>query len=347
MTDELDRMASRFVRFAEQEACASSPLYERLSRAIAGDPAMLALATLARPGQPAPNLLFAAVQYLLLKGARSPLAAFYPRRTGRPAPADDPYPYFRQFCRAHEAQIAALLSTRRVQTNEVGRAACLLPAFGLVAHSAGDQALALVEIGTSAGLLLLWDRYGYEYGDGRMHGDINSPVRIVCARRGTAYPPVPAPFPPVASRLGLDLAPVDARDPEQALWLRALVWPEHAQRAEQLGRAMDVARQSPPPLRAGPALTLLPQILAAATPAAALCVFHCFTLNQWPRDDRARLTSLLAEYSRRRNIYHVSLEFHGDTYPELRLAAYARGVATEAVLARCQAHGEWIEWLAP
>jgi len=63
---DLDRMAGRFVRFAAQEACDSSPLYARLSRAIADDPEMLALAAHARPGQPVPHLLFAAVQYLLL-----------------------------------------------------------------------------------------------------------------------------------------------------------------------------------------------------------------------------------------------------------------------------------------
>jgi len=57
----LDRMAGRFVRFAAQEACDSSPLYERLSHAIADDPEILALAAHARRGQPVPNLLFAAV----------------------------------------------------------------------------------------------------------------------------------------------------------------------------------------------------------------------------------------------------------------------------------------------
>lgn len=341
---ELDRLAGRFVRFAEQEACASSPLYERLSRGVAGDPWMLALAAHALPGQPEPNLLFAAVQYLLLAGVDSPLAAYYPSLTAAPTRAGDPYPAFKQFCREREAELAGLLSTRRVQTNEVGRAACLLPAFGLVARLAGHRPLALVEIGASAGLLLLWDRYGYEYGDGSLYGDTTSPVRAVCAMRGDEPPPLPAPLPLAGSRVGLDLDPINVREEDQALWLRALVWPEHTGRAELLGRAVTLAQSDPPPLLAGDALRLLPNVLATTPADMALCVFHCFTLNQWAREDRAALSALLAEQSRRRDLYRVSLEFHGGAYPELRLSVYARGVASETTLARCHAHGAWIEW---
>lgn len=345
----LDRLTRRFVRFAEQEARDSSPLYERLSRAIADDPALLSLAAHARASQPVPNLLFAAVQYLLLKRVGAPLAAYYPALAGaavaHPDPADDDlYPLFQRFCRAHEGEISELLATRRVQTNEVGRAACLLPAFGLAAGRAGDRPLALVEVGASAGLLLLWDRYGYAYGDGPVHGDAASPVRLACAVRGGTSPPIPAPFPRVASRVGLDLDPVDARDEDRSLWLRALVWPEHTGRAALLERALDMARRDPPPLRVGDALGLLPEALATAPEGAVPCVFHCFTLNQWLREGRAALSALLAEHSHRRDLYRVSLEFHGGAYPDLRLAAYQGGVETESVLARCHAHGAWIEW---
>jgi len=353
---DLERMVGRFVRFATQEACDSSPLYARLSRAIADDPRILTLAAHARPGQPVPNLLFAAAQYLLLQGTASPLADYYPGLAGFDhAPGGcplsdrldgDPYPVFRSFCNEHEGAIARLLETRRVQTNEVGRAACLLPAFGLVARRAGGQPLTLVEIGASAGLLLLWDRYGYDYGGGPVYGDAASSVRVRCAARGNSRPPIPTPFPSVTYRIGLDLDPVDARDGNQALWLRALVWPEHAQRAALLTRALEMARQDPPPLCAGDALDLLPRLLPAVPSDAAVCLYHCYTLNQWPREARARLSDLLAEHSHRRDLYRVSLESHGAAYPELRLAAYQRGVESEGKLARCYAHGAWIEWLA-
>ena len=69
--------AETFERFAATEARGSSPLYEALSEGVADDGAMLALADEIPADQPAPNLLFAAVQYHgrwieWLAGARHP-----------------------------------------------------------------------------------------------------------------------------------------------------------------------------------------------------------------------------------------------------------------------------------
>ena len=58
-----------------------------------------------------------------------------------------------------------LCATRMTQTNEAARAAVLRPAFGRAAELIGDKPMALVEIGTSAGLLLVPDRYRYRYHD--------------------------------------------------------------------------------------------------------------------------------------------------------------------------------------
>ena len=55
-------------------------------------------------------------------------------------------------------------ATRSTQTNEIGRCALLLPAFGLVAAEVG--ALAHLDVGTSAGLNLLLPRYRYRYEPG-------------------------------------------------------------------------------------------------------------------------------------------------------------------------------------
>ncbi|HEY7356232.1 MAG TPA: DUF2332 domain-containing protein, partial [Ktedonobacterales bacterium] len=153
----LDVLARRFQRFAEQEAePAFSPLYARLCRGIASDPQVLTLAAAVPPGQPTPNLLLAAVHYLLLQGIGHPLAAFYPSLTSSPDPSDA-YPAFQSFCLEYASDIRALLLSRRVQTNEVARCACLLPAFELVSRQTARAPLALIEIGASAGLNLLWD----------------------------------------------------------------------------------------------------------------------------------------------------------------------------------------------
>ena len=133
----LGALARRFAYFAEGEVEEFfSPLYARLCRNIVADPEVLALAARAQPDQPTPNLLLAAVQYLLLKGVEHPLAAFYPGIAGSPDTTNDPYLAFHAFCLEHAEALRPLLATRLVQTNEVSRCACLLPAFGVVAHQA-------------------------------------------------------------------------------------------------------------------------------------------------------------------------------------------------------------------
>lgn len=133
-----------------------SPLYARLARGIAERPRLLELCEGRRPGQPAPQLLFAAVHSLLLSGYDHPLAAFYPTCADDPTDPRvvDPISAFHSFCLSHESRVRDLVATRRGQTNEVGRSAVLLPAFEHVSRAAGRTPLALVEIGASAGLNL-------------------------------------------------------------------------------------------------------------------------------------------------------------------------------------------------
>lgn len=68
---ERSDLAERFLRFAEDEAAGSSPLYEVCSRAAADRPEVLELLAAAEGGQRRPNLLFAAVHDLLLEGGSS------------------------------------------------------------------------------------------------------------------------------------------------------------------------------------------------------------------------------------------------------------------------------------
>lgn len=332
-----------FERFADRETVDRSPLYGRLSLGIARDPQLLALAAHARPGQPVPNLLFGAVQYLLLRGGSQPLAMYYPGLTENPDPGD-PVPVFRAFCLERAEAIASLLETRLVQTAHVSRCTSLLPAFELIARRTG-RPLALVEIGASAGLNLLWDRYGYEYQGGRRHGDAHSPLQLNTELRGTRRPPMPSRLPEVASRVGLDLNPIDVGDPDQVLWLRALIWPDESGRAVQLASALEVARQDPPRLIAGDALETLPGVLAEIPTDHTLCIYHSFTVNQFSARARQRLAELLEREAWHRDLYRISIEHLGDENPRIDLTSYRASVRTDELLAWCDAHGAWLEWI--
>jgi len=106
-------------------------------------------------------------------------------------------------------------------------------AFGLAAvGEAAGRPLGLVELGASAGLLLLVDRYRIEFAGFGSVGDPRSPVRLASTLRGPARPALPARLPAIASRVGIDLAPVDARDEPATRWLLACVLADRLDRIE-------------------------------------------------------------------------------------------------------------------
>jgi hypothetical protein len=338
-----EELARLFVTFAAHCEL-GSPLYHRLALAIAEDAELLALAALAQPGQPPPNMLLGAAHDLLLRGVGHPLAAYYPTLGGRRRPDDGALTAFRDLCRAHRGAVETLLATRRTQTNETRRCAYLLPAFAEVARMAGGLPLALIEIGPSAGLNLNWDRYGYDYGDGRIYGDPSSPVRVKTELRGPRRPPIPAQMPPVAWRLGVELSPVELDDPAAVRWLEALIWPEHVGRVEQLRAALAVARRHPPAVVAGDALVLLPELMRQAPAEAALCVYHTHVTYQFSEEGRARLDELLAEAGVARPLFRLSCEGFGTEHPRLTLTSYEAAGARERLLAVTPGHANWIEW---
>ena len=340
-----EALAGRFRRFAEAECRGSSPLYEHLASSIAGDETLLSLAGQAPAGQPVPNLFLAAVHLLLREGAPSPLAEFYPSLTLRAASPAAAFPAFREWCLSRADAIRHVLTSRRVQTNEVGRCSYLLPAFTVVAALARERPLALVEIGTSAGLNLMWDQYGYRYGDGAVCGAQTSSVQLTCALRGERRPPLTPRVPSVARKIGVDLHVIDIGDPDEVRWLEALVWPEHRERALALRSAIAITRERPPELLSGDGLAILPDILEAIPADTPVCVFHTHTVNQFPAEARARLSALLDDAGRSRELYRVSAEWLGTVHPQLELTAWRGGQADRHLLAYCDPHGRWMEWV--
>lgn len=349
-------LAAQFERFAQRE-CGTSPLYRRLAGGTAADPELLAIALTGDHG-PKPNLFLASVHYLLLReaaadsgpdgtGSRAMLARFYPTLSGTEPTAGDPFPPFREYCLEHEAALRQLMSERLVQTNEVSRGAVLFAAYSWLSPRLGKRPLALIEVGASAGLLLFWDRYSYDFGDGQRHGDTASPVGIRCPLRGPLRPPAAAIRPEVRSRVGIDLNPVDVRDADVALWLRALVWGDQAERAGRLRAAIGVVTETPPRLIAGDALQVLPAVLASIPEDVLPVVFHSHTLNQFPPAARAEFDGLLASHSQAREIWRISMEWlTRPENPELEVSLYAGGARREThTLAGYEAHGDWLEWL--
>jgi hypothetical protein len=295
-------------------------------------------------GQPAPNLILAAVHFLLLRGTQHELARYYPTLTEAPLRPEHAFPAFRAFCFEHEEAIRELLATRRVQTNEVRRCAYLFPAFVSIHQAMAQRPLAIIEIGTSAGLLLNFDRYAYDFGTGRIYGQLDSEVQITSEWRGPNRPRIPDSLPEIAERMGIDLQIVDLNGEQASQWLRSLVWPDQPERMKSLDAAIRQFESSPVTRLEGDAFDLLPSAFDPIPDEFLTCVFHCHTLNQFSEARRQDFAELLGRLSLRRPLVQLSAEWLYTPHPELRLVQWNAGQRSEMLLAKVDHHGRWIEW---
>lgn len=338
----MDALADDFRTFATW-ADGSDPLYAHLARRVAEDPDLLALAEAVPDERQAPNLLLAAVQYLLARDSDTELSRYYPSLTDDPrAPDEDCYPAFRAFCLDRADDLRPLLATRRTQTNSVRRSAVLYPAIAHVAAQV-EGPLALVELGPSAGLNLCFDRYRYDY-DGQVVGTDSSVTIGSTVRCGD--PPLPSEPPAVHSRVGIDRNPLDVTDPDEADWLRALVWPAHAERRSLLDGALRVAGEDPPPLVEGDLLDDLPGMLDDIPDDVSVCVFNTLVLYQVPASVCAQLDTVLGERMADRPLHWLTgpTDLDGGESVGLDWVRREDGSVRRDRLVDHDPHGAWLAW---
>lgn len=331
--------------FADDARRTGSEIYGRLAEGVGGDQELRAMCAHAKPGQPHANLLFAAVHFLLLRGVEAPLREFYPDMGG--TNKGDPFPAFRDFCLAHRDTLLPLINSRVTNTNEVGRSAVLHPGFRVAAGQA-KAPLALIEIGPSAGLNMIWDSYSVRYSKGeKTVAEIapHAPLVIECELKGDKIPPT-GPSPQIASRIGLELNPVDLSNADDRDWLRALMWPDQIARTQRLDKAIALFEKSKPEIRSGDALALLPEAMAEAPPDAAICVYHTIAVYQFSTAMKQALDDILTTAGLRRPVMRLSFEMEALHECDLKLIRYHDGTKDERVLASSHPHGTWIEWRA-
>lgn len=354
-----------FRHFAEREFRGSSPVYERLAQHLADQPDLAEPLLAAPPGQRRALLYFAATQYLLRTSVpEHPLRAYLRNLGGERAPDGGLWTAFTDLVRNHGGELADLCATRTTQTNEARRAALLRPGLGRAAALAADRPVALIELGTSAGLLLLPDRFGYRYrGDNRMerHGRADAPdaLTMECAVRGPAWPEVATDL-AVATRTGIDLNPIDPADDDAVTWLRSCVWPEHAERLARLDAALAEARATGPTLIGGDLVATLPAVLTSVAPDALPVVFASNALTYLSPDGWAALVATLAAAGTGRDLVVVLNEAaicglqlfstgaprepKGEVVQTLTVVAWQDGTPTVEALALTAPHGAWLEW---
>jgi hypothetical protein len=340
--------------YADNVFSGYSPLYAQIAHTVAASDDVLALLHEAPPRSHQPNVLLAAVHYLILGGLDHPLAAVYAGESEA-----DPGPVFVDVCLTHRAEILELLATRHTNTNEVGRSAVIALAMTTVGTRAA-MPLAQVDVGCSAGLNLFCDRYRIDYGEAGATGPVDAPVQISCTVVG-GHPPVEPLVPPIVERVGVDRDPVDVTDDDQARWQLALVFPD-TNRLPRTRLALQELRNDPPPIVPGDAVEAIGGVLLGLRPDAFAVVTTTWVVAYFAPEHRVAFREQLAEVSRTRPVAWISAEgpntidvFAGIDAPAdaqgteasiLGLARFEGGEATTELLGFVHPHGLWVDWRA-
>lgn len=230
------------------------------------------------------------------------------------------------------------------QTNEVARAAAIMAAL-MAAPLDRPMPFELLELGSSCGLNLNLDRYGYALGP-VVAGDASSSVRIEPEWRGAA--PTDAPVSIVSAR-GVDLHPLDASDPAHRERLLAFAWADQPARTQRLENALHIAAAYPPRIDRGDATAWLADRLAEPqAPGRCRVVMHTMVLQYMTDAERQEIFALLAAAGVRadadRPLLWISFEWTRDRRKvELRATIWPTGASR--VLAHCHPYGDWLDWL--
>lgn len=318
---------ARLMRLAADRLDSGGPVGRRLA-AWDGDPGP--------SGASLPLRLAGALHALALRG-EARLAAVYP-----PAAADD---------EALWQAVAAVLADRHAtvldwlerppQTNEVRRSAALFAAAHWLDARFGLP-LRLSELGASAGLNLMFDRFALQAG-GRRLGPGDAALELRPEWRG-APPPVAAPV--VVDRRGVDLRPVDVRSGEGQLCLRAYLWPDQPERRALTDAAIAVAEA---PVDAGDAVAWLGPRLAAARGTLHV-VYHTIAWQYFPPPAQAAGEALFEQAGRAATaaapLARLSVEADaGGPGAAVTLQVGPDGAVIP--LGRMDFHGRWLDWRAP
>lgn len=334
-------LTNKFEDFAMLECEGSSELYKNLSLQIAKDDELLTLCLDTREGQPVPNMLFGAVHYLLLQGMEHEVKEYYPSVVEKVQATGNPFPLFKDFCITNESEIKQLLQSKLVQTNEVRRCAYLYPLFCYVYQQTGES-LSLIEIGTSAGLQLLFDQYAYSYDGKEICGNKDASVHLTSqVREGNIPHDLVALHPVVNDRVGIDLNITDLNNEKEYLWLKALIWPEHEQRLSDFEGAVAQLKINPPNMIEGDGVALLPKMLEAVPEDTTLCIFHTHVANQMPDTVKEALLQQIDAIGKGRDVFHI----YNNMYDrKLHIDSIIDGQPREVTVGETDGHGRWFDW---
>lgn len=246
----------------------------------------------------------------------------------------------------HEAQLLPWLDGPP-QTNEAGRSSNFAAAMLWLAGQGLPPRFHCLEIGSSAGINLMMDRYRYDLG-GITVGPEQAAMGFSPDWKGA---PPPNREIAIASTRGCDVSPVDLTDPAQALRLKAYIWPEHTIRFERMEAAIVAAQQRKPDLVHANAADFIEAELAKPQESGTTRVLmHSIVWQYVPEDQQDRVTKAMeaagVEATEDKPLAWIALEANRTVHRHELKVRYWPGGEEAALLARSHAHGADIDWLA-
>lgn len=230
------------------------------------------------------------------------------------------------------------------QTNEVARSAVLYPGLMVIAAET-KLPLALHEIGASAGLNLIPDKYAYRLGEASL-GAAESAVNLSPQWSGV----VPSGLEPtIVSRRGCDRNPIDVSDGAQLERLISYVWPDQPERISRVEAAVKLFGDVETEIDAADAADWVEEMFEApAMPGVVRVLFHSITYQYFPDGVQSRIATAMQAAGRRATpeapLAWLAFEQHQNEGPRLTLRLWPDGEMR--VLAVADAHVRAVRWLS-
>jgi hypothetical protein len=343
---ELGDIQDRFISFADLECKANSELYYKLSHQISKDEDLLKIASNTRAGQPIPNIFFAAVHYLLLKNIEKDLAKYYPSIQKKQI-SEIPFPIFKRFCIENKSEIKELISTRIVQTNVINRCAYLMPIFSKIIAEE-NRPTTIIDIGTSAGLTLNFDKYEYWYNGQKIYGE-----STVITKSNIIGSPISKIFPitqPIL-KVRIDQNVIDPTDEDEIIWLKALIWTDQLERFISIEEALKLNALKDIIFIQAETIKDFEKVILEVDKTQNLIIYATHVLYQFSQEQKEEFYSMLERVGGERDFYFLSvegikilLERYNSKEIVIELTQFKKKQKTETFLAETNGHGNWIKW---
>jgi len=230
------------------------------------------------------------------------------------------------------------------QTNEVRRSAALFPAFSEIAARFPGKPLVLSEIGASAGLNLLWDRFSYKLSEKHFKPNGEVPFEIVPEWNGPLPPDRPV---DVAERAGCDLNPLDASNEDHCERLMSYIWADQTDRLQRTEKALALARDAKLSVDREDALVWLQQRLLKPRPGMVHVIYHTTAWQYLPHEAQREGDRLIDEAGQKAGtdapICRLAMEADEQT-PGAGLTLTIWPAGETRHVGRADFHGRWIDW---